>query len=156
MKRASIACLLLAGLLQGVHAGGPAGGKKEIDRGRYLIQITGCNDCHTPNYGPQNGKVDEKLWLTGDALGWSGPWGTTYGTNLRLLMQGFSRAQWIAHAKTMEPRPPMPWFNVRAMSEPDLAAIHAYVRHLGPAGTLAPAYVPPGQKPRGPAVRFPE
>jgi mono/diheme cytochrome c family protein len=156
MKRALIACLSVAGLLQGAQAAGPAGGKKEIDRGRYLIEVAGCNDCHTPNYGPKNGKVDEKLWLTGDALGWSGAWGTTYATNLRLFMQQLSREQWIAHAKTMEPRPPMPWFNVRAMTERDLAAIHAYVRHLGAAGAPAPAYVPPGQKPQGPVVRFPE
>ena len=47
-----------------------------LQRGRYLIQTAGCNDCHTPGYGPNNGQVSEKLWLTGDALGWSGPWGT--------------------------------------------------------------------------------
>jgi len=56
----------------------------------------------------------------------------------------------------MQPRPPMPWFNVRAMTEQDLGAIYAYLRYLGPAGTPAPDYVPPGQKPKGPAVRFPE
>jgi len=49
----------------------------------------------------------------------------------------------------------MPWFNVRAMSTSDLRAIYRYVRHLGPAGQPAPAYVPPGQEPKGPAVRFP-
>ncbi|MGZ5178948.1 MAG: c-type cytochrome [Ramlibacter sp.] len=151
----AIAVLLLASVTPAARAAGPAGAN-EIDRGRYLIQVSGCNDCHTPNYGPSNGKVDEKLWLTGDALGWSGPWGTTYATNLRLLMQRLSREQWIAHARTMEPRPPMPWYNVRAMSEQDLSAIHAYVRHLGPAGTPAPASVAPGRKAPGPVVRFPE
>jgi mono/diheme cytochrome c family protein len=156
MNHALITCVLLAGLAQPALAAGPAPGKKEIDRGRYLIEVSGCNDCHTPNYGPKNGKVEEKLWLTGDGLGWSGPWGTTYATNLRLLMQRMSREQWIAHAKTMEPRPPMPWFNVRAMTEQDLSAIHAYVRHLGPGGAPSPAYLPPGQKPQGPVVRFPE
>jgi mono/diheme cytochrome c family protein len=155
MKRTMMAGLCLLALLPAAQAAPPAGAG-EIERGRYLVRVAGCNDCHTPNYGASNGKVDEKLWLTGDALGWSGPWGTTYSTNLRLLMQGLSREQWIAHARTMEPRPPMPWFNVRSMSDRDLAAIHAYVRHLGPAGTPAPAYVPAGQKPQGPAVRFPE
>jgi mono/diheme cytochrome c family protein len=129
--------------------------KDEIDRGRYLVQTAGCNDCHTPAYGPKEGRVDEKLWLTGDNLGWSGPWGTTYATNLRLMLQGMSREQWIRHARAMQPRPPMPWFNVRAMTDADLSAIYAYTRSLGPAGRPAPAYVPPGQTPSGPVVRFP-
>ena len=53
-------------------------------RERYLITIAGCNDCHTPNYPQSGGKTPEKEWLTGDALGWRGPWGTTYAPNLRL------------------------------------------------------------------------
>jgi hypothetical protein len=42
------------------------------------------------------------------------------------------------------------------MSEGDLRAIYRYVLHLGPAGKPAPDYVPPGQKPAGPYVQFPE
>ncbi|MET0540975.1 MAG: c-type cytochrome [Variovorax sp.] len=128
----------------------------QLQRGRYLVQIGGCNDCHTPAYAPQNGKVDEKLWLTGDALGWAGPWGTTYPTNLRLLLAGMSEKQWLQHARNMEPRPPMPWFNVRAMTDADLKAIYAYTRSLGAAGVAAPAYVPPGTKAAGPVIQFPQ
>lgn len=124
-------------------------------RGRYLVTTSGCNDCHTPGYGAKEGKVDEKLWLTGDAVGWAGPWGTTYASNLRLLMAGMTEKEWLAHARTMTPRPPMPWFNVRAMSDGDLKAIYAYARSLGPGGTPAPAYVPPGQKAAGPVIQFP-
>lgn len=127
----------------------------QVERGHYLVKVAGCNDCHTPNYGPNNGKVDENLWLTGDALGWQGPWGTTYATNLRLLLAGMSEQQWISHARTMQPRPPMPWFNVRAMTDEDLKAIYAFTRSLGPAGSMAPAYVPPNAKAEGPVVRFP-
>jgi len=145
---ASLALLLACGIAH-------AADKDEIARGRYLVQTAGCNDCHTPGYGPNEGRVDEKLWLTGDSLGWGGPWGTTYATNLRLLLQGMTREQWIAHARAMKPRPPMPWFNVRAMTDADLGAIHAYTRSLGPAGKPAPAFVPPGQPVQGPVVRFP-
>jgi mono/diheme cytochrome c family protein len=134
----------------------PASSKTQLQRGRYLIQTSGCNDCHTPGYGMKNGQVDEKLWLTGDVVGWSGPWGTTYATNLRLLLAGMNQKQWIQYARNMEPRPPMPWFNVRAMNEADLKAIYAYARSLGPAGSPAPAYVPPGNKVAGPVVRFPD
>ena len=57
----------------------------QIKRGRYVVMIGGCNDCHTAGYAPSGGKVPEKDWLLGDALGWNGPWGsTTYATNLRL------------------------------------------------------------------------
>jgi hypothetical protein len=44
---------------------------------------------------------------------------------------------------------------VRDMSTSDLRALYRYVRHLGPAGKPAPAYVPPEQTPAGPHVQFP-
>jgi mono/diheme cytochrome c family protein len=126
-----------------------------VERGRYVVTIGGCNDCHTPNYAPSGGKVPEKEWLTGDALGWRGPWGTTYPTNLRLYMQDLSEDQWVKKAKGLMTRPPMPWFNVRAMSARDLRAMYRYIRHLGPAGKPAPAYVPPDRTPPPPFVQFP-
>ena len=52
-------------------------------RGRYLIAIAGCNDCHTPGFAMNGGTTPEQAWLTGDPLGWQGPWGTTYAPNLR-------------------------------------------------------------------------
>ena len=127
----------------------------QIKRGRYLVEIAGCNDCHTAGYAPSGGKVPEAQWLLGDALGWSGPWGTTYATNLRLYMQSLTEEQWVKKAKALNARPPMPWFNVQAMSEADLRAIYRYITWLGPAGKRAPAYVPPGGQPKGPVVRFP-
>jgi len=126
-----------------------------IKQGRYLVQAAGCNDCHTPGYAAAEGRVDEKLWLTGDSVGWSGPWGTTYASNLRLYMGNHSEASWLHTARSFKPRPPMPWFNVHAMSERDLRALYHYVKSLGPGGAPAPAYVPPGQKPKGPAIQFP-
>jgi len=127
----------------------------QIKRGRYLVQIGGCNDCHTPGYPEKGGKVPEAQWLTGDALGWRGPWGTTYATNLRLSMQDLSEDQWVKKAKALTARPPMPWFNVRAMTTGDLRAMYRYIRHLGTAGKPAPAYVPPDKTPPQPYVQFP-
>lgn len=126
-----------------------------VERGRYLVQIAGCNDCHTPGYMQAAGKVDEKLWLTGDALGWRGPWGTTYATNLRLFAGNLSQAQWLQHMATMRPRPPMPYYNVQAMSLADRKAIYAYLKALGPAGQPAPAWVPPDKQPPMPYAQFP-
>jgi mono/diheme cytochrome c family protein len=127
----------------------------QVNRGRYLIKIGGCNDCHTPGYGPTGGKVPEEQWLTGDALGFQGPWGTTYPTNLRLYFKDMTEAEWLKKGRTLTTRPPMPWFNVQAMSTSDLRAMYRYVKSLGPAGKPAPDYLPPDKAPTGPVVRFP-
>jgi mono/diheme cytochrome c family protein len=127
----------------------------QINRGRYLIKIGGCNDCHTAGYAPTGGKVREAQWLTGDILGFNGPWGTTYPTNLRLYFQDLTEAEWLKKGRSLSTRPPMPWFNVRAMSAADLRAMYRYVRSLGPAGKPAPAYLAPDKTPPEPVVRFP-
>jgi hypothetical protein len=86
-------------------------------------------------------------------VGLQGPWGTTYASNLRLVIGGLTEAEWIKHAR--QPRlPPMPWFNLREMSDADLKAVYAFVRSLGPAGVAAPAYVAPGGKVTTPYVVF--
>jgi mono/diheme cytochrome c family protein len=125
------------------------------DRGRYLVKITGCNDCHTPGYAETAGKVPEKDWLIGDKIGWRGPWGTTYSSNLRLYFQHLSEDQWVTIAHTVEFRPPMPWFALRDMTEQDLRAIYRFIRRLGPAGEPVPDYLPPQKEPEGPYILFP-
>lgn len=131
------------------------GDELSLERGRYLVKIAGCNDCHTPGYAMAGGKVSEALWLTGDRLGWRGPWGTTYPVNIRLFMQTLTEDQWLQVARTAESRPPMPWFALHDMSEDDLRAIYRFTRHLGPAGEPAPEFLPPDQDPTGPYVLFP-
>jgi len=126
----------------------------EAERGRYLVQIAGCNDCHTEGYALSNGKVEESKWLTGDAVGWRGPWGTTYAANLRLTAAKMSAEEFVELARGAM-RPPMPFFNLRAMTDDDVKSIYAYLKHLGPAGQPAPAYVPPDKTPAGPFVQFP-
>lgn len=126
-----------------------------VERGRYIVLIGGCNDCHTPGYAPSGGKVPEKDWLTGDSLGWNGPWGTTYASNLRIYMQDLTEDQWAKTAKTLSTRPPMPWFNLHHMTDRDLRAIHRFIRQLGPVGKPAPAYLPPDKQPPAPFVQIP-
>jgi mono/diheme cytochrome c family protein len=126
-----------------------------IERGRYLVKIAGCNDCHTPGYAQAGGTLPEKQWLLGDTVGYQGPWGTTYPVNLRLLMQSMSEQQWLAIARNPA-RPPMPWFALRDMTDADLSALYHYVRDLGPAGEAAPAFVEPGKPVKTPVLRFPD
>jgi mono/diheme cytochrome c family protein len=124
-----------------------------VKRGRYLVTISGCNDCHTPGGMEKGPAVPESDWLTGVPVGFQGPWGTSYASNLRLVLDGMTEAQWIRHAR--QPRlPPMPWFNLKEMSDEDLRAVYAFVRSLGPAGQPAPAYVAPGGKVTTPYVVF--
>lgn len=127
---------------------------KSIERGRYIVATAGCNDCHTAGFIPSAGKVPEKEWLKGDAVGYRGPWGTTYPSNLRLYFAGVSEKAFIADARSGRMRPPMPWFNLAEMTDADLRAIHRYVRSLGEPGAPAPAYVPPGEEPRTPYFVF--
>lgn len=78
----------------------------EIERGRYLVTVAGCNDCHTPLKLTANGPVpDESRLLSGhpesvkigtlpklgDGWMWAGsetmtafvgPWGVSYARNL--------------------------------------------------------------------------
>lgn len=114
-----------------------------VARGRYLAIASGCNDCHTDGYMEAEGKIPEPQWLTGSPVGFQGPWGTSYPANLRLLVQTLSQEQWLK--RTSEPmRPPMPWFNLRELTDSDRLALYDYLRSLGPAGEPAPAAAPPG------------
>jgi len=114
-----------------------------IERGRYLAQVSGCNDCHTPGYMEHSGDVAETEWLTGNAVGFQGPWGTTYPVNLRLYVQELTEEQWLERMR-QPMRPPMPWFNLRAMTDDDLRALYRYIDHLGASGERAPTAAAPG------------
>lgn len=77
----------------------------KIERGRYLVGIMGCNDCHSPKLmGPQGPYLDPDRILSGypadrplppvpaNAEAWAlmamdltaavGPWGTTFAANI--------------------------------------------------------------------------
>lgn len=118
-----------------------------VARGEYLVRVAGCNDCHTPAYAESQGKVPKEQWLTGSQLGFHGPWGTTYASNLRLRLQDFSEDEWLAYSASLRTRPIMPDFAVRDMTEEDRRALYRFIRGLGPAGQPAPAALPPGQTP---------
>ncbi|MHB1214130.1 MAG: c-type cytochrome [Thiobacillus sp.] len=139
-----IAALLLAAWTSPAWAQAPTGAA-DIRHGRYLVQTSGCNDCHTPGYMQKDGDIPETEWLAGDTMGWQGPWGTTYPANLRRLFQQMDEKAWLVRAR-QPMRPPMPSASLRAMSDADLKAIYRYVRSLGTKGQPVPAYVPPGAK----------
>src|SRR5215216_3716820 len=55
--------------------------QSEIDRGKYLVTLGGCNDCHTPGYF--FGKPDMTKYLGGSEVGFEIPGlGVFHGPNL--------------------------------------------------------------------------
>jgi len=153
LATATIAALLAAPIIS--RAGDSSADRQLVERGRYVVKIGGCNDCHTPAYAMTDGQVPEKDWLIGDQLGWRGAWGTTYPPNLRRALAKLSESQWLELAHKANFRPPMPSVSLRNMSDGDLRAVYRYVRSLEPVDREVPAYVPPGREPIGPVVLFP-
>src|SRR5262245_10807230 len=153
--RTRLAAMLAMALPCAAAVAAPADAQS-IERGRYVVSITGCNNCHPPGYGQRGGDVPESRWLVGDRLGHKGPWGTTYPTNLRLYLKPLSEDQWVQKARTLQTRPPMPWFAVREIAEDDLRAMYRFMTQLGPAGEPAPPFVPPGREVKTPFVQWPK
>ena len=149
------ASLLLCSLCTSAADAPRTSDAERIRHGRYVVEIAGCNDCHTAGYAPSGGEVPEAQWLTGDTLGFAGPWGTTYPGNLRLRLNAMDLATFKHYARTLRTRPPMPYWALNAMNDTDLEALYAFVKSLGPAGEPAPAALQPGVEALGPVVRFP-
>lgn len=128
-----------------------------VNAGKYLVVVSGCNDCHTDAYLMTDGNIPEEDWLAGSPMGWQGPWGTTYASNLRLRVQEWPEEVWVQTLKTRKMSPPMPWMNVNQMSEQDARAIYAYIKSLGPKGEHMPLALAPGEMPSTPYLSmFPQ
>ena len=99
--------LLTAAALVAAQSTPPAPNAAQVERGRYLVTIGGCNDCHTPwKMGPNGPEPDMTRMLSGHPremevppppdLGdgpwigaslatntaWAGPWGVSFTANL--------------------------------------------------------------------------
>jgi mono/diheme cytochrome c family protein len=142
--------LLLAATLSGVAKADEA----QIERGRYLTQIAGCTDCHTP--GHFLGNPDMTRFLGGSDVGFEVPGiGTVYGPNLTPDAEtglGTWTADQIVDAirtgMTPEGRglvPVMPWPNLSALTDEDAYAIAAFLQSLDPVSNNVPGPIPEGE-----------
>ena len=127
-----------------------APGDVSVERGLQVSIVGGCHDCHTQGYNESAGKIDPAAALTGTAIGWRGPWGTTYPRNLRITAQDKTEDQFVEYAKKFQTRPPMPFYNVHAMDESDVRSLYQYIKSLGAPGVQVPEFVPPGTEPKTP------
>lgn len=151
-----------------------AAAKERVARGEYLVNIGGCNDCHTPfKLGPNGPEPDMSrrlsghpealvmppapklpngpwVWLgAGTNTAFAGPWGVSYAANLtpdRLTGIGIWNEETFIqtirtgrHWGVARPiLPPMPWQNVRGLTDSDLKAVYAYLRSVKPVKNQVP------------------
>jgi mono/diheme cytochrome c family protein len=154
-RRAAPECAAFAGvlLLTATLSGAARADQAQIDRGRYLTQIGGCSDCHTPGYF--FGNPDMTRFLGGSDVGFEVPGvGIVYGPNLTPDDEtglGTWTADQIVDAirtgMTPEGRglvPVMPWPNLAVLSDEDAYAIAAYLQSLDPVSNDVPGPVPAG------------
>ena len=148
-----------------------APGDSAVERGRYLVTITGCHDCHSPKIkemtpdltralsgrpattplpSASTGEVHASLDLTA----WTGPWGYTVASNLTPdpatgLGTRYTEATFITTMRTgKKPNgtpimPPMPSVVYQNMTDEDLRAIFAYLRTIKPIRNPVLAGLPP-------------
>jgi mono/diheme cytochrome c family protein len=120
--------------------------------GEYLTIAGSCNDCHTQGWVESKGKVAPADRFAGLDVGFRGPWGTTYGKNLRTVVQRHTEDEWADILKTADHgdgKLPMPWWNTAMMSDRDLRAMYRYIKSLGPNPKGVPRSLAPGKEPTG-------
>ena len=124
------------------HAADP-----QVERGKYLVAIGGCTDCHTP--GHFFGHPDMARFLGGSDVGFGIPGhGVFVGPNLTPDKEtglGNWTAQQIVTAITTGERPDgrmlapaMPWRGLSALTKPDALAIAAFLKSLPPVSNKVP------------------
>ena len=154
----------------------PSPAASRVDRGRYLVSIAACHDCHTPKIDAQM-TPDPKRLLSGrpastnppmqgtneiraslDLTAWAGPWGNSYAANLTPDRETgiggrYTEAAFIKTIRTgVKPEgeqlaPPMPWPVYRNMTDEDLKSIYAYLNTLPAVKNIVRAAPPVTPKP---------
>jgi mono/diheme cytochrome c family protein len=153
MRAASMA--LLAAAMLGEF--GPAlADDSAVARGKYLVTVGGCNDCHTP--GALLGKPDFSRTLGGSEVGFAIPGlGVFAGPNLtpdkETGLGDWTDDQVIAAitaGTTPEGRrlaPIMPYEALSHLTSDDAHAIVAYLRSLPPVNNKVPGPFGPKEAP---------
>jgi mono/diheme cytochrome c family protein len=130
-----------------------------IERGKYLVSVMSCTDCHTD--GALIGKPDMEHFLGGSSIGFEIPgFGFFYGPNLtsdpETGLGSWSETQ-IATAFTKGMRPDgrelapiMPWRSFSNLTSSDAGAIAAYLKSLPPVQHKVPGPFGANQKPTAP------
>jgi mono/diheme cytochrome c family protein len=156
MRRNLSFALIVASL-----AGLPLGARAEtpVERGLYLVTITGCNDCHTP--GGLLGNPDKTRLLAGSDVGFGDPSsGVWIGPNLTPDNEtglGKWTSDQIVTALTRGELPDgrvlsaiMPWPALSQLKHDDALAIVAYLKSLPAVKNQVPGPYGAGETPAVP------
>jgi mono/diheme cytochrome c family protein len=148
---AAAALVLACAPFSGATAADPT-----AERGKYLVNIAGCNDCHTPGYFL--GKPDMARFLGGSEVGFEIPGlGVFHGPNLtpdkETGLGGWTDAQVLtALQKGTRPdgrmlAPIMPWHAFANLTPQDAQAIVAFLRSLPAVKNKVPGPFGPSEQP---------
>jgi len=116
-----------------------AAAETDVERGRYLVTIAGCNHCHTPGY--LLGKPDENQFLGGSDVGFFLPHlGIFVGPNLtgdkETGLGNWSQDDIVKALQTgitpdgRDLAPIMPWHDFAELKRSDADAIAAYLKTI--------------------------
>ncbi|HKU24985.1 MAG TPA: hypothetical protein VJQ54_05900 [Candidatus Sulfotelmatobacter sp.] len=108
-----------------------------VKRGRFLVNLTGCSDCHTP-VDNHHMPIPGMEFSGGQVL--EAPWGRVASANLTPDPSGiphydeaiFIKAMRTGRVGARELNKTMPWSVLRNMSDEDLAGMFAYLKTLKP------------------------
>jgi mono/diheme cytochrome c family protein len=146
---AGAAAILAAAAVAAPAASGP------VERGKYLVSVIPCTDCHTPGYFL--GKPDMTRYLGGSEVGFEIPGlGVFYGPNLTPDKEtglGDWTPEQIATAIRTGKRPDgrmlapaMPVHSFRNLTPADAQAIALYLKSLPPVRNKVPGPFGPNEK----------
>jgi mono/diheme cytochrome c family protein len=127
----------------------------QLDRGKYLVTLGGCNDCHTPGYF--FGNPDMTKYLGGSDVGFEIPGlGAFAGRNITpdkaTGIGSWTTAQIVTALQTgVRPdgrvlAPIMPWHAFANLTKDDATAIAAFLQSLPAVANAVSGPFGPGQK----------
>jgi mono/diheme cytochrome c family protein len=156
----TLAALAATALLGSASRADAQAASGNVERGRYLVTITGCHDCHSPKVQgmdpdltralsgrpattPLPSATKTEVHASPDLTAWTGPWGFSVASNLTPdaatgLGTRYTETSFIATMRTgKKPNgtpimPPMPSVVYQNMTDDDLRAIFAYLRTMKP------------------------
>ena len=125
----------------------------QIARGKYLVTIGGCNDCHTPGYF--FGRPDMSRFLAGSDVGFEIPGqGVFVGSNItpdkETGVGGWTREEIVTAIQGGQRpdgrmlAPVMPWHAFAQLTADDATAIAAFLESLDPVRNKVPGPFKPG------------
>jgi mono/diheme cytochrome c family protein len=128
---------------------------EQIERGKYLVTLAACTDCHTP--GSFLGKPDMARFLGGSDVGFAIPnLGVFVGRNLtpdrETGLGSWTREQIVTAITTgkrpdgRELAPIMPWQAYSKLTPSDVTAIVAYLQSLPAVKHVVPGPFGPSEK----------